>query len=260
MKTPLPIDELNILAEELRMSQYNDAVTSQKAFLLSEKEIEDKILGFLTYAYLSGFETASEELGATINLDSDKMTKSVYEKVAGKTWVDRVKDYVKTGDVEAIIKVADTEMVRITNDGGEDVAIAVSEEPTNVSGDTPDTPTDTPTIPTGGGTGGGTSGGGTGGGNPTGPRDSEGSTDGNGGGYSPGGGTSPNGTSANIRKTWNTMGDDRVRDTHAVLDGTSKALNEAFFTIDGDSAMSPGRFILPENNVGCRCWLTYKKV
>lgn len=91
MKNLLPIDELNKLAEELRMSQYNDAVTSQKALILNEKEIEDKILDFLVYAYLSGFESATEGLGVETNLNSDSMTNSIYEKVAGKTWVERIK-------------------------------------------------------------------------------------------------------------------------------------------------------------------------
>lgn len=147
-------------------------------------------------------------------------------------------------------------MVRVANDGGMDVATAVmSGNSTNASSDaSTDLPIDI--LIAGGGTNGSTAGSG----NSAGTRDTEGSSDNNGGGSSANGGSSPNGSSANIRKIWNTMGDDRVRDTHAVLNGTSKALNEAFFTIDGDSAMSPARFTLPENNIGCRCWLTFKKI
>lgn len=60
-----------------------------------------------------------------------------------------------------------------------------------------------------------------------------------------------------IMKRWNTMGDERVRDTHVFLDQVEVLLDEAFFTFDGDSAMAPGGFTLPQNNAGCRCWLTY---
>ncbi len=60
-----------------------------------------------------------------------------------------------------------------------------------------------------------------------------------------------------IMKRWNTMGDERVRDTHVFLDQVEVLLDEAFFTFDGDSAMAPGGFTLAQNNAGCRCWLTY---
>ena len=64
-------------------------------------------------------------------------------------------------------------------------------------------------------------------------------------------------TKRSVMKTWNTMADDRVRDTHDYLHGSSTELEKAFFTYDGDSAMAPGGFTLPENNCGCRCWLTF---
>ena len=60
-------------------------------------------------------------------------------------------------------------------------------------------------------------------------------------------------------KTWNTMQDERVRDTHEYLDGTTVGIDEAFYTFDGDSAQFPGDFSLPQNNVSCRCFITYGK-
>ena len=56
-----------------------------------------------------------------------------------------------------------------------------------------------------------------------------------------------------LRKRWYTMRDDRVRDTHDYLEGMEVGLDDAFYTYDGDSAMYPGGFSLPENNVNCRC-------
>ena len=58
-------------------------------------------------------------------------------------------------------------------------------------------------------------------------------------------------------KQWNTMADDRVRETHFYEEGVRVPLNARFYTYDGDSAMAPGGFTLPENNVNCRCWLTF---
>lgn len=58
-------------------------------------------------------------------------------------------------------------------------------------------------------------------------------------------------------KTWNTMMDDRVRDSHSYIERLKVGINDRFYTFDGDSALSPGGFTLPENNCGCRCWLTF---
>ena len=60
-----------------------------------------------------------------------------------------------------------------------------------------------------------------------------------------------------VMKTWMTMLDDRVRDTHDYLEGATIPIDARFFTYDGDSAMRPGDFMLPENNCGCRCILRY---
>lgn len=58
-------------------------------------------------------------------------------------------------------------------------------------------------------------------------------------------------------KTWHTMLDDRVRDTHDYIEGVTVPLNARFYTFDGDSAMVPGGFTMPENSINCRCYLTY---
>lgn len=60
-------------------------------------------------------------------------------------------------------------------------------------------------------------------------------------------------------KTWRTMQDFRVRDSHEYLDGVTVDIDEPFYTFDGDSGMFPGDFSTPEENVNCRCWITYGK-
>lgn len=61
-----------------------------------------------------------------------------------------------------------------------------------------------------------------------------------------------------VSKTWLTVLDDRVRETHSYLEGMTVPVNERFYTFDGDSAMYPGGFVLPQNNIQCRCsiWLS----
>ena len=62
-----------------------------------------------------------------------------------------------------------------------------------------------------------------------------------------------------VTKTWVTMKDDRVRETHDYLEGTTVHYDCEFFTYDGDHSQYPGGFSKPENNVNCRCILLYKK-
>ena len=65
-------------------------------------------------------------------------------------------------------------------------------------------------------------------------------------------------TGTTVYKVWNTMLDERVRSTHSYIEADRVPLDRAFFTYDGDSAMFPGGFELPQNNIGCRCLLTYE--
>ena len=59
-----------------------------------------------------------------------------------------------------------------------------------------------------------------------------------------------------LKKQWVTMADDRVRDTHEYLEGAVVGLDDRFYTYDGDSALHPGDFENPANNVNCRCVIT----
>ena len=63
----------------------------------------------------------------------------------------------------------------------------------------------------------------------------------------------------NLLKKWNTMMDGRVRDTHIYHEQVKVGLEDRFYTFDGDSALAPGGFTLPENNINCRCWITIEK-
>ena len=63
-----------------------------------------------------------------------------------------------------------------------------------------------------------------------------------------------------VGKRWETMLDDRVRATHAYLEGDIVPLDSEFYTFDGDHAQFPGGFELAENNVNCRCRCTYTTI
>ena len=58
-------------------------------------------------------------------------------------------------------------------------------------------------------------------------------------------------------KTWNTMLDDRVRDSHVWLEGVSAPIDGEFYNWKGESTMYPGEWGIAEEDVNCRCYLTY---
>ena len=60
-------------------------------------------------------------------------------------------------------------------------------------------------------------------------------------------------------KTWHTMEDNRVRDTHVVLDGVTSPIDGYFYTYTGERAQAPGQFGSAAEDVGCRCFLTFSK-
>lgn len=59
-------------------------------------------------------------------------------------------------------------------------------------------------------------------------------------------------------KTWSTVNDDKVRETHTYLEGQSVSIWSEFYTIDGDHALYPGGFTKAQNNINCRCVIILK--
>ena len=59
-------------------------------------------------------------------------------------------------------------------------------------------------------------------------------------------------------KTWHTMEDNRVRDTHVVLDEVTAPIDGYFYTYTGERAQAPGQFGSAAEDCNCRCFLTFK--
>ena len=60
------------------------------------------------------------------------------------------------------------------------------------------------------------------------------------------------------KKTWHTVGDKAVRDTHRAVDGKTVPLDKPF-SVGGVEMMVPRdpEVDAPEETSGCRCWLTF---
>lgn len=136
-------------------------------------------------AYIYGVYDANTSVGTDFEPQSEKISRSVYKKIDGKTWEDRVREAKTKEELERIVH---TECYRDYNTGAYDTADGFA-----------------------------------------------------------------------THKTWVTMGDDRVRDSHYYLDGLTVGIDEYFYTLDGDYALHPFGFLQPENNINCRCVLEYSR-
>lgn len=56
-----------------------------------------------------------------------------------------------------------------------------------------------------------------------------------------------------LQKRWSATLSDGTRESHADLDGQTVDIDEPFVTADGDEAMGPGEFGIPELDINCMC-------
>lgn len=185
MASILPMDELNRVDGEIRQ-RFGDAQLADRQE--EEEDIIDELLDLFLLAYAMGNSVTNENLSSNYAPSVGDVMKVVDAKVVGKTWRERVEDYFANGGTgEDLVRIADTEMHRISNTAALDAAKYAGAR----------------------------------------------------------------------NKTWVTMLDDRVRETHDYLEGQTVGIDEDFYTYDGDHAAAPGLFELAENNVNCRCELLF---
>ena len=183
MASILPFDELNRFSDQIRQRYGEEKLKPEDA-----EDIIDELLDLFLLAYAMGNEITNENLSYDYQPTADEAIEVVNAKVAGKTWRERTEDYFANGgNVDDIVRIAETEMHRIANTS----ALSTARK------------------------------------------------------------------AGATRKTWVTMLDDRVRETHDYLEGMTVAIGEDFYTYDGDHASAPGLFDLAENNVNCRCELIF---
>lgn len=120
--TLMPFDELNALRESLIYGQYTDA-DGKRRYVQTYRELEDEFEDILIMSYLLGNNAAGEMLGMESSANVNEMDRAINKRIAGKTWRDRLREQLSDGgDVEAIMRIAETESHRDTNEGIYDAA------------------------------------------------------------------------------------------------------------------------------------------
>lgn len=192
IRTLLWFDELNKFTDSLSgfSNPFPDGETTKEKKDIRDYSMwcHDSILDLLIMAYVFGCEEANDELGTKVEIDETEMRETIFRVVEGKTFEDRISEYIENQDIDGIVKVVTTEGHNAINSGSHKTA-----------------------------------------------------------------------TKAGAKsKTWVTMQDLKVRDTHDYLDGVTIPIDAEFITYNGDKAQHPGGFGEPEEDINCRCWLEYK--
>ena len=208
----LPFDELNTLRDVAA-----EDVQLYGALSVKPKQMSEFVFDLLIMAYVYGYDAVNETLKTSVRPQTEKEYEAIFKEIAGKTFEQRVYEYSIEGNVENIIRVAETDMARIYNQAVLDAAHAAQEAARRQK----QQEQTQQTVEESGGQG------------------EE--------------GTAYDGSP--LAKTWVTMMDDKVRDTHQYLEGMTVPLDDEFYTYDGDHAQAPGGFTKPENCVNCRCQL-----
>lgn len=121
-RTLMPFDEINALRQSLVYGQYTDE-DGKRRYVQQYRDLEDEFEDILIMSYLLGSRAAGEMLGIDATPSVDDMEKAINKKIAGKTWRERLREQLgRGGTVEDIMRIAETESHRDTNEAIYDTA------------------------------------------------------------------------------------------------------------------------------------------
>lgn len=121
-RTLMPFDELNALRQSLVYGQYTDD-DGKRRYVDTYADLEDEFEDILIMSYLLGSRAAGEMLGIEPPMDASTLDKVINKKIAGKTWRERLREQLDNGGtVEDIMRIAETESHRDTNEAIYEVA------------------------------------------------------------------------------------------------------------------------------------------
>lgn len=120
--TLMPFDELNALRQSLVYGQYTDA-DGKRRYVKTLADLEDEFEDILILSYILGNKAAGDMLGIEPTMDVEDMDRVINRRVANRTWRDRLREQLENGgSVEEIMRIAETESHRDTNEAIYDVA------------------------------------------------------------------------------------------------------------------------------------------
>lgn len=119
MASLMPFDEINALKQRIEDGKQGDTGALRR----DKGKYIDEVTDLLLIAYFFGNEDASKQLGKTIELDEDEARKVIEQPVAGKTYIERLTEYLEAENVADIDRVIETEAHRVYNQSAYEAAV-----------------------------------------------------------------------------------------------------------------------------------------
>lgn len=111
-------DEIN----QMISTSYRLAVTELDDVQDQVAQIIDDLLSMLILAYNAGMDATAQNLAADLSVDLDALEDALYTSIDGKTFEQRVQEYVLARDMAGLSVVAASEYHRLYNAGAYDGA------------------------------------------------------------------------------------------------------------------------------------------
>ena len=111
-------DEIN----QMISTSYRLAVTELDDVQDQVAQIIDDLLSMLILAYNAGMDATAQNLAADLSVDLDALEDALYTSIDGKTFEQRVQEYVLAQDMAGLSVVAASEYHRLYNAGAYDGA------------------------------------------------------------------------------------------------------------------------------------------
>ena len=86
------------------------------------EQLTDSVLDLLIIGYVWGVLDVGDTEGKYIEPDANAMRETIYKKIAGENFEDRLQEYGEARDIDSIIRVAETELHRVYNTAVVDTA------------------------------------------------------------------------------------------------------------------------------------------
>ena len=122
MRSRLPLDELNALKK--RLATHFDGQTGRIKSRKDCEDILDELLDLYLLALAEAVDGVNRQFSTSIQPTPQEVQETVYRHIQGATWADRVLAwYMSGGTVDDIIRIAETEAHRISNEAAYNTAV-----------------------------------------------------------------------------------------------------------------------------------------
>lgn len=111
MTNLMPFDEINALENYLQQIFEKQGTIS----VINKDEIADLMFDLYIISYLNGTEQVNMELDVSVSPNPQKMQNTIFKKYNNTDFLQRVYEYIKSDNLQGLIRVIETDTHRIYN-------------------------------------------------------------------------------------------------------------------------------------------------